>query len=152
MARQTEKFIKAVAIAGQRFRNTSHESLYQLMAEAQYFWDSQAKAWVHTPSEENDPPTRLHRVRVWAEKGQVENLASAIIESLTAQGYQLDQRSAIYPCRPPKGNEARIYLSFYPPNAITVTVEASNVMVLGGGAERTPRPGDMVMGGRPSGR
>lgn len=156
MPKQTEKFVKAVAIAGSRFRNTSHEALYQLMSEAQYYWDSRSKEWILAPAESNDPPTQLHRVRVWAAKEQVENLASAIIESLTAQGYQLDERSATYPCRPPKGNEARIYLSFHPPSeprALTVeAVPQPGDMVLGGDGQRDPRPGDMVMGGRASGR
>lgn len=155
MARQTEKFIKAVAIAGSRFRNTSHEALYQLMLEAQYYWDSRTKEWEQTPSEANDPPTQLHRVRVWAAKGEVESLATAIIQSLTAQGYQLDERSAVYPCRPPKGNEARIYLSFHPPSqqeAITVEAVPQPGDMVGSDGQRTPRPGDMVMGGRASGR
>lgn len=156
MPKQTEKFVKAVAIAGNRFRNTSHEALYQMMSVAQYYWDSRSKAWVHTPSEANDPPTTLHRVRVWAAKGEVESLATAIIQSLTAQGYRLDERSAVYPCRPPKGNEARIYLSFHPPSHPRAnTVEAvpqPGDMVLGTDGQRTPRRGDMVMGGRASGR
>ncbi|MGL4375985.1 MAG: hypothetical protein ACRCT1_06070 [Microcoleaceae cyanobacterium] len=153
MPKQTEKFVKAVAIAGTRFRNTSHEALYQLMSEAQYYWDSRSRTWVHTPSESNDPPTTLHRVRVWAAKGEVESLATAIIQSLTAQGYRLDERSAVYPCRPPKGNEARIYLSFIPPQPQTVTVAVEAVPQPGPGDSLGPRPGDMVMGGgRASGR
>lgn len=156
MPKQTEKFVKAVAIAGNRFRNTSHEALYQLMSEAQYYWDSRSKTWVQSPSELNDPATQLHRVRVWAAKEQIEGLATAIIQSLTAQGYRLDERSAVYPCRPPKGNEARIYLSFQPPSQPgTITVEVvpqPGDLVLGGDGQRTPRPGDMVMGGRSSGR
>ena len=156
MPKQTEKFVKAIQIAGSRFRNISHESLYQMMGEGGYYWNARSKEWVYAPAESNDPPTQLHRVRVWAAKEQVESLGSAIIESLTRQGYRLDERSAVYPCRPPKGNEARIYLSFHPPVTATVTPNSGETprpgdMVLGG-ETRTPRYGDMVMGGRASGR
>lgn len=154
MARQTEKFLKAVAIAGNRFRNTSHEVLYQMMSESNYYWDSRSKEWIYSYPDRNDPATQLHRVRVWAAREEVESLATAIIQSLTEQGYRLDERSAIYPCRPPKGNEARIYLSFHPPSQQrTVTaIPQPGDMVLGGD-QRIPRPGDMVMGGgRASGR
>ena len=147
MTRQTEKFLKAVAIAGNRFRNSAHEVLYQMMTESNHYWDSRSKEWIYTPSDRNDPPTQLHRVRVWAAREEVEALASAIIEGLIAQGYSLADRSTLYPCRPPKGSEARIYLSFNPPiEPLAVTVEAVAQ------PERTPRPGDMVMGGRASGR
>jgi len=153
MARQTQKFIKAIAIVGNHFSNSSHESLYQLMNEQQYFWDSHLKEWILLPAELNDPATRLHRVRVWATTNQVETLARAIIENLTAQGYELEERSTIYPCRPPKGNESRIYLSFHPPSeSITITVERSipqpdnGNMIEGNEAAKFPRPGDMVMG------
>ena len=148
MTRQTDKFIKALTISGQS-SNTPHQIVYQFLAERGFYWDSTSKQWIFTDPEQNDPPSSLYKIRVWAATEEVEAIAQAVIVGLHQQGYQLSEKSIPYICRPPKANESRIYLSFFLPsisNSSSQPTQPSQSNQLG--QFNQPRPGDMVLGNK----
>jgi|SRR5690606_20592418 len=85
--------------------------VYEKMQQAGFMWDSQTEEWVDTSNLHADPPTDLLRVRVWADSRLVEQLADVVALEL-GKYFVLDERSVVYPCRPPKQSESRVYLTF----------------------------------------
>lgn len=113
--RQTAKYKQALNfcenVFGSRLPHDSHEDLYQTLNERASFWNPDRGLWEEAKTKA-DPPTQLIRVRVWADKNCVQAHANDIIYGLGNQGFQLQEHSEMYVCRPPKQLEARIYLTF----------------------------------------
>lgn len=88
------------------------KTLYSRLIEAGMIWDSKIGVWLKLSDEPADPASPLVRIRVWAEKGKAGVLAELVKEGLVYYGpYDLVEMSQPYPCRPPKQNEERIYLT-----------------------------------------
>jgi hypothetical protein len=111
MIRRTRKYIKARESAPDFSHETSDE-LYQYLIKSGYYWDADAGVWIKTSSQLNDPPSTLIKIRLWADKNQVEDVAEKVIWALSGERFQLVEKSITYPCRPPKANDARVYLTF----------------------------------------
>lgn len=112
MPKQTAKY-RAAREVGNTFgipANVEAEALYDKLREAGYDWDSRMQVWNKMPAP--NPPSRLIRLRVWADGEVVEDIADDLVRFLGAHGLQCDERSAAYPCRPPQQLESRIYLTF----------------------------------------
>lgn len=112
--RQTQKLRYAVSLYQQLKLNrkySSQEELYTLMNEHNYHWDSQQKKWLHggTP----DPASTFVKIRVMTDRANVTTIVSEIKTAMSDKFICLET-SDIYPCRPPKQNDARIYLTFTP--------------------------------------
>lgn len=90
----------------------SQEDLYQRLQKAGLFWDSDKKAWWYAPEEKADPATPMIMIRVWADAEIVEEAADEIVKKLKL--FSLVEKSPVYPCRPPKQLEGRVYLKFLP--------------------------------------
>lgn len=113
MPKQTRKYRTACELADRLNISDRHnqETLYRLLNEANYYWDSGTQAWQQL-SQDADPPSELIRVRVWAEASKVEGAAYQVRVAMEEQGYHFMEASQPYPCRPPKQLESRIYLTF----------------------------------------
>jgi len=121
MARMTVKFSSALITAEQnqvRAHDYDREQLYKRLNELGWWWDSKKKEWVQFADEPADEPTPLIMVRVWASD---ENIARAVeaVRGALANGYVVIQESKVYPCRPPKQRESRVYLQFIPGAGMT---------------------------------
>lgn len=121
MPKMTAKYKAALAIvvkakikaAGIDMAN--QEALYDLLQQHGWFWDSKAGWWEHHDATEADAPTELIHIRVWADLATVASAADTVVQNIV--GCKLIERSKIYPCRPPKQLEGRIYLKFMPKGA-----------------------------------
>jgi hypothetical protein len=51
------------------------------------------------------------KVRLMGDATKIEQAANELI-SAVSDGFQLVERSQVYPCRPPQDNQSRIYLTF----------------------------------------
>lgn len=113
MPKQTRKYTTAVGMA--IFlgidKIETQETLYRLLNEAGYYWDSGTQKWQKL-SEDADAPTDLIRVRIWAEASRVIGAAYQMRIAMEEQGYTFLDQSEPYPCRPPRQLESRIYLLF----------------------------------------
>lgn len=116
MPKMTKKYKAAAhkAIAIGRDIPPGQDELYELLEAQGYAWDSETGEWVSLASQPADPPTKLVRVRVWADSSVVEQMAAYVAKSLANYELVLEERSAPYPCRPPKQLESRVYLTFSP--------------------------------------
>jgi hypothetical protein len=111
--RQTRKLVTAISLYHDLGLSKSYDSqdeLYSLLNECNHFWNSQEKRWVDggTP----DPPTNAIWVRVMSDAKIVSEIASVVAEAIAPYEIDLIDRSDLYPCRPPKQNDARVYLTF----------------------------------------
>lgn len=111
MPRQTLKYKRALEIIPEFPHQTSDE-LYIHLTDEGYYWDSNMQRWIYSASQQNDPPSNTIKVRVWFDKNQVQNVTDKLTELMEDEGYRLIEKSALYPCRPPKANDGRIYLIF----------------------------------------
>lgn len=113
MPKQTRKYRTACELADHLniSDRTNQETLYRLLNEQNYYWDSGTQAWQLLQQDAN-PPTELIHIRVLAETSRVEGAAYQVRVAMEEQGYQFMEASSPYPCRPPKQAESRIYLTF----------------------------------------
>ena len=111
MIKRTRKYLKALESAPDFSHQTSDE-LYEYLIAQGYYWDANCGLWIQAADQNNDPPSTQIKVRLWADKSQVEGIAEKAIEALTDQGFRFIEKSIPYPCRPPKANDARVYLTF----------------------------------------
>ncbi len=112
MVRQTAKY-RAAHDLGSRLGirvATEPDTLYAALQDAGFTWDSRLQTWNEMPAP--NPPSRLIRLRVWADGEVVEELADDLVRLLDTLGLQCDERSEAYPCRPPQQLESRVYLTF----------------------------------------
>lgn len=115
MTKRTRKYVAAESMARQlKIRSADAETLYRLLNEAGYQWNSDTGAWDNWQAMPADEPSELIRIRCWARADVVEMIADGVVESMRAAGLQLMERSQPYPCRPPQQRESRIYLTFAP--------------------------------------
>jgi hypothetical protein len=113
--RRTAKYVVAEGAAKiLRLEWGTAEELYELLKKEGYMWDSKTGRWLYLPEMAADEPSKLIKVRVWAELGAVEAAADTLVAALPHLGGELVDRSEIYPCRPPKQKEGRVYLTFKP--------------------------------------
>ncbi len=115
MPKMTAKYSAAVAALKKLNLATSgdQEMDYSRLGASGHMWDSHEQEWVNLANTPADPASPLIRIRVWAEKGKAESVAESVRWALAEEGpFDLVDQSHIYPCRPPKQNEERIYLSF----------------------------------------
>ena len=111
--KRTAKYVAAETVAlkaGLTFQNQT--DLYDQLAKLAYMWDSKAGQWLYLPFMDADEPSPLIKVRVWANKKHVEEVALDIIVKMQDYNYELLERSEVYACRPPKHKEGRVYLVF----------------------------------------
>ncbi len=112
MPKQTAKY-RAACVLGRELglrRNLEAEVLYQALQEAGHVWDSRTQTWNESPAA--NPPSRLIRLRLWADQEVIEELADDVVRLLETIGLQCDERSQAYVCRPPRQLESRVYLTF----------------------------------------
>jgi hypothetical protein len=107
--KKTKKYSKATELL--TFPHNNQEELYQELNRLGYYWDALDKKWIRDERLAN-PPKQGVDIRVWADKDYTEEHAETLVQLFLKNGYRLSNRSGTYPCRPPKQNESRIYLSF----------------------------------------
>ncbi len=115
--RMTAKYRGALYIANREgiLAGDTQPELYEILQKAGFFWNSQAKEWEEFDPADADPPTKLIRIRVWADIDVVEDYADDLVSLIdNKKHFQLVERSKVCPCRPPKQLEGRVYLSFMP--------------------------------------
>lgn len=101
-----EEGLQAIALPGV-------EALYAELAKRNYFWTPSEGRWIVAPLEDAEPPSKVLRIRVWADKEIVEDLADDIRDALKVDvNWDLIEKSPVYPCRPPKQLDGRVYLTF----------------------------------------
>lgn len=93
---------------------TNQEDVYQALNQAGYHWNSETNAWEQWTDEPADQPTEFVMVRVWAAAETVGDVTDDLVRAMRKAGARLMERSNPYPCRPPKQQEARVYLKFLP--------------------------------------
>lgn len=125
---RTLKYTRALEIDSE-FTHLSSDELYNHLQDKGCYWDSNISRWVYTPGEQNDPASQLIKIRVMFDKNQVKEVADKITELLTDFGYRFVESSSIYPCRPPKGNDGRIYLTFQAPEIIQCVMKPDKTMI-----------------------
>jgi hypothetical protein len=117
MAKRTKKFVAAQMAAtnnglGFRLIQEHQDDLYRALEAVGYQWNPDAGLWIKLLDQPAEPPSDLIRIRIWAEARYVEGLADVIANALKpAIDAELIERSAPYPCRPPKQKESRVYLT-----------------------------------------
>lgn len=117
MPKMTAKYSSALDIV--RFKglkiaqNGNQEELYQALQKVGFFWDSNIKRWEEHDIEQAEEPTKLLMVRVWADAEIVEDMADDLVR-ISKKWFELVEKSPVYPCRPPKQREGRVYLKFLP--------------------------------------
>ncbi len=97
-----EEGLQAIALLGA-------EALYAELAKRQYFWTPSEGRWIVALPKDAEPASQVLRIRVWADKKIVERLANELAFKVN---WLLLEKSAVYLCRPPKHNDARVYLTF----------------------------------------
>lgn len=107
--KRTKKYIAAEIIAN-KLGVSIDKNIYLKLQENNYFWDSDKGEWFL--GQEAEPATELVKIRVWADRAKIDRDCLAIIASLEEFDFALEEKSEPYLCRPPKQNEARIYLTF----------------------------------------
>jgi hypothetical protein len=125
---RTLKYTRALEIDSE-FTHLSSDELCNHLQDKGCYWDSNISRWVYTPGEQNDPASQLIKIRVMFDKNQVKEVADKITELLTDFGYRFVESSSIYPCRPPKGNDGRIYLTFQAPEIIQCVMKPDKTMI-----------------------
>lgn len=122
MPRMTAKYRAAITTAHNKrlpAKDTANQDeLYELLQQNGYFWDSGSKQWDYHDPAQADPPTPLVMVRVWADLDHVEGYAQQVIAECSKKIGPLVEQSRVYPCRPPKQQEGRVYLKFMPKEQI----------------------------------
>lgn len=116
MPRMTEKYRKAILKAddiGTRGNAPieDQEWLYDHLYKSGWYWDSKVKRWEYHSIAKAEAPTPQVLIRVWADLSHVENTAKWVVRSLKPELHLVEQ-SKVYPCRPPKQREGRVYLRF----------------------------------------
>ncbi len=117
MPRMTAKYSNAISTARTNQITLTdpqnQELVYDQLNQAGYFWNSKIKQWEYHDVAQADPPSPLIKIRVWASIDTVQAQANQIIARCP---WQLIVQSKIYPCRPRKQLEGRIYLTALPPS------------------------------------
>lgn len=113
MPKNTKKYSSAIVLVNQLqiSQVNSQEETYKRINEQGYYWDSKSGQWQNL-NQDADLPTELIKIRVWAESSQVASIAHQVRVSMQVLGHEFLEQSDVYPCRPPKQLESRIYLSF----------------------------------------
>lgn len=92
-----------------------NDALYQTLSDRDYFYDSKLVTWTLEPKEDADPPSKVIHLRVWTDGEVVDDFATDIANMMEGSGFYLQEKSKVYPFRPPKNRDARVYLTFAPP-------------------------------------
>ena len=111
MIRQTRKYLEAKKITP-NFKHESSAELYRHLEANGYYWESDTNSWYHLPEEKRSEASKVIRVRVLTDRNEVESVAETVADVLKSHGFKLLEKSEMYPCRPPKINDGRVYLTF----------------------------------------
>ena len=106
--KRTKKYTGATEIL--TFPHSSQDELYTELNRLGWYWSSKKSQWERDDRQAID--NNLVKIRVWAKKEIVEELAQHFIESGVDRGLKFIEKSAPYPCRPPNQLESRVYLTF----------------------------------------
>ena len=109
--RKTQKFRYAARLYYQlklteKFNN--QEQLYSLLISNNYYWNSQEKIWEKGGIPE--PPSELVKIRITCDRDRLDS----VVKNMSIKGLYLLEISDPFPCRPPRQNDIRVYLSFKP--------------------------------------
>ncbi|MEM9543761.1 MAG: hypothetical protein AAGA60_30280 [Cyanobacteria bacterium P01_E01_bin.42] len=86
----------------------SAEELYDILTDRSYSWDTKEKEWNYV---ESKPPSEIIKVRVMTGgKERTARLGDEVAEALKAAGFRALETSKLFPCRPPKKNDYRVYI------------------------------------------
>ena len=116
MPKLTAKYKAALDVAKVEGLQAEGEALYQVLAKLQYFWDADDQVWVVANLEDADPASQVLRIRVWTDLEIVADLARDLEMAWHGLGFGLVEKSKVYPCRPPKQLDGRVYLTFALPD------------------------------------
>lgn len=111
--KQTRKFVSAEKLyrkLGLTQRYRTQDALYELLGEQNYYWDRKAQRW--QDGGESDPPSTVISIRITTGYDRLNEVAEVLIEALGEYELELIEQSKPYPCRPPKQNDSRMYLTF----------------------------------------
>jgi hypothetical protein len=117
MPRMTWKFSTALKLAHRLeldINDADRELIYQQLEEEGWHWNSQTSEWEQWADEPADEPTDLIMIRLWCASEVIAELAGDVIRQMKNIGLRLVEASPPYPCRPPKQQESRVYLKFFP--------------------------------------
>lgn len=106
--RQTKKYASACEIL--TFPHVTQEQLYQELNRLGWFWDSKKQQWIRD-DRIAEAPSKLIKIRLWANKDKVEQIADVLQEALAPYGLKVIEKSELCLCRPPQQNDARIYFT-----------------------------------------
>lgn len=107
--KQTKKYRGACEIM--TFPHSTQDELYQELNRLGWFWDSKLGRWERDDRIPEDATTLIY-IRVMTGKNCVDHAAEVITEAVGQYGLKRVAKSEAYICRPPKQNDARIYLQF----------------------------------------
>lgn len=115
MPKLTAKYQAALAAAKEEGLSAmpNQEALYQEIGKRGYFWTPTEGRWIIAPVEDAEPASTALKIRVWCDMEIVEDIAGDIVRELTERlALKLVEQSPVYPCRPPKQLDGRVYLTF----------------------------------------
>jgi hypothetical protein len=116
MPKMTKKYAAALELARKlgQVIPLNQEPLYQSLNDQGHHWNSDTGAWEQWANEPADEPTEFIMIRVWSAADVIGELANDVITQMRKVGLRLMEQSEVFPCRPPKQLEARVYLKFLP--------------------------------------
>ena len=116
MPKLTDKYRRALMVAEkEQMANANmlnQEDLYLACNMRGYFWGAKEGIWAKSDAEKAEPPSNDIRIRIWTDAEIVEDIAGDVEAALARYGLRLLERSRVYPCRPPKQLDGRVYLAF----------------------------------------
>lgn len=107
--RKTRKYNSALEIL-KNFPHNTQDELYKKLNRLGYFWDAKNRQWIRD-DRLAEPAMEGLKIRLWASNEEINEYAELIQQLLIENGYRIVDTSEPYPCRPPKQNESRIYLT-----------------------------------------
>lgn len=116
MPRMTRKYEAALRTI-HRLRLPQHgdaNSVYGDLEDIGYHWNSQIGEWEKWADQPADEPTDLIMIRLWCATEVIAELAEDVTRQMGNIGLRLVEASPPYQCRPPKQQESRVYLKFFP--------------------------------------
>jgi hypothetical protein len=111
--KQTRKFASAEKLYNklsltQKYR--SQDALYEILGEQGYYWERKAQRW--QDGGESHPPSTVISISVSTGYDRLSEVAEILTEALEGYDLELIEQSRAYPCRPPKQNDSKMYLTF----------------------------------------
>jgi hypothetical protein len=105
--KKTQKLQAARKLADSTVKDSE---LYEYLNKEGYIWDTATKQWELVRQKAHDP-TDLIKIRIWTNGERISALVHDFLIQMDSD-FRLVERSNPYPCRPPKQNDSRVYLTF----------------------------------------